>query len=260
MIEFRVAWLGGNVEFLESLAVGVKIIARSVGAIRDNEKSVAAVRGADRCRGYTIPFRIIPARGQVPENSVESPRTESCNVFHENASRSKVANGIGIATPESRPLAGDASAPAGEADVLARESPADDVRSFNGVPINRCNVTEARGVGESQRHDLAGIGVDFAICNGVATKGFEAKVNAPNAGEQTKNRRATQVLAPTNPSQYSSGTTTRHGCRDWRNTSTGTSPSGQSASACLSHCGMTSRSCIFTSRWCPCMEGPPSGS
>jgi hypothetical protein len=56
---------------------------RLADGVGHNENPVAAVRGATGDRRYAVPFRIIPARGQVAENDVEPPSKESCDVLHE---------------------------------------------------------------------------------------------------------------------------------------------------------------------------------
>jgi hypothetical protein len=42
-----------------------------------NEQPVANVRGTNGRSGNTVPTRIVPARGQVLENSVDPPNKES---------------------------------------------------------------------------------------------------------------------------------------------------------------------------------------
>jgi hypothetical protein len=56
-----------------SLAVGVG----------QQEESVSSVGRADIARSKSLPLRIEPERGKVPENSVQPPAKESCDVFNE---------------------------------------------------------------------------------------------------------------------------------------------------------------------------------
>jgi hypothetical protein len=49
---------------------------------------VTSVRGANGGSGYAIPLRVIPARGQVSENSPESSSKESCDVLHDDVAGS----------------------------------------------------------------------------------------------------------------------------------------------------------------------------
>jgi hypothetical protein len=53
-----------------------------------NEESVTEVRGTEGGSGYAIPFRVIPARGQVAEYAVKSPSKECCHVLHEDVAGS----------------------------------------------------------------------------------------------------------------------------------------------------------------------------
>src|SRR5690606_35077009 len=51
-------------------------------------QAVPPVRGADGTCGYAVPLRVIPARGQVPENSIEASATERGDVFHDDVAGS----------------------------------------------------------------------------------------------------------------------------------------------------------------------------
>src|SRR5690348_493109 len=44
---------------------------------------VASVRGAKGRSRYAVPLRVIPARGQVSENSAKPPSKESWDVLHD---------------------------------------------------------------------------------------------------------------------------------------------------------------------------------
>jgi hypothetical protein len=48
-----------------------------------NEDPIAAVGRADVACANTVPRCIVPERGQVAEDAVESSNTESCDVLHE---------------------------------------------------------------------------------------------------------------------------------------------------------------------------------
>ena len=58
----------------------VPMLARGVG---HNPDPVAIVEETNGGSWYAVPLRIIPERGQVPENSSESFIKESCDVLHE---------------------------------------------------------------------------------------------------------------------------------------------------------------------------------
>lgn len=139
------------------------------------------MRGADGCRWYAVPFRIEPARGQVPEYPVKSSRKESCDVLHKDASGSKVANGEGEVDPEAATASfNDAAPKAGEAEVLTGEASDDDVDgsvvTFERLPVHFGDVAKVDGVGESSGHDAARIGVDFAVGDEFAIQCLERDV------------------------------------------------------------------------------------
>ena len=60
-------------------------VERTVG---HNEDAITEMGRTEGCRWYAIPFRIIPARGQVAENSVKPPNKERCDVLHEDVAGS----------------------------------------------------------------------------------------------------------------------------------------------------------------------------
>jgi hypothetical protein len=70
-------------------------------------------------RSEHSPPRIIPHRGQIPENSVESSASKEGGVFHKDVPRSHLANDSRHVRPHSASLSVDSSALAGCADVLA---------------------------------------------------------------------------------------------------------------------------------------------
>jgi hypothetical protein len=87
--------------FLQASAVP-SFQSRVVGVgIREEPDAITAVMGADGCSRNAIPFRVIPARGQVREDDVEPAAPERRDVFHEDVARSKLANDAGELEPES---------------------------------------------------------------------------------------------------------------------------------------------------------------
>ena len=85
--------------------------------------SVSLVGSAGMVRSEHSPFRIVPHRGQVPENNVKSPRSEYWTVLHEHVSGSYLANDPRHVFPHPGSLPGDACAFPGCANVLAWEAP-----------------------------------------------------------------------------------------------------------------------------------------
>src|SRR4051812_18984912 len=100
-----------------------KPAAEGVGTVSgaDNEEPVTDVRGTNGSRRNAIPFRVIPARGQVPENSVEPPNKESCDVFHEDEARSYRANEPSELCPQAGSVPVDSDSLSRIGNVLTRE-------------------------------------------------------------------------------------------------------------------------------------------
>ena len=53
-----------------------------------NPDAVASVRGANGTSWYAVPFRVIPARGQVSKNTAQPSTKQRCDVLHEDEARS----------------------------------------------------------------------------------------------------------------------------------------------------------------------------
>ena len=64
-----------------------------------NPDPVASVRRTNGGSWYAVPFRIVPERGQVAENSLNSPSKQSCDVLHEDVAGSYLANNSGVLAP-----------------------------------------------------------------------------------------------------------------------------------------------------------------
>jgi len=90
--------------------------------VRQHPDSFTLVRCPGMDRSEHSPFRIVPHRGQVPENNVKSPRSEYWTVLHEHVSGSYLANDPRHVFPHPGSLPGDACAFPGCANVLAREA------------------------------------------------------------------------------------------------------------------------------------------
>src|SRR5690606_17891347 len=95
--------------------------------VRNDEDSITEVIGANGCRRNAIPFRIIPARGQVSEYDVQPSRKQRCDVFHEHVSGSKLANDPGKFSPQAGTFAFNSGSLSCIANVLAGEASADEI-------------------------------------------------------------------------------------------------------------------------------------
>jgi hypothetical protein len=93
--------------------------------VGQNPDPFSAVGRTGVNRPQHTPFRIVPHRGQVPENSSESPRSEHWGVFHEDETGSNLANDPSKFRPEAGAFSFDSGTLSCCADVLAGESPTD---------------------------------------------------------------------------------------------------------------------------------------
>jgi hypothetical protein len=135
------------------------------------------------------PFRIVPQRGQVPENNVKSPRSEYWAVLHERVAGSYLANDPRHVLPHSAPLSGNSCPLSGAADVLARKpsryhinnpAPRSSVKGLNVIP-NRERREKALILSGGKYSSGIGFPFDGADC--VPSEEFAAKYSATSACE-----------------------------------------------------------------------------
>jgi len=128
------------------------------------------MRSAEGRRGETVPFRVIPARGQASEylpeklsrpSSGRSHSKESCHVLHEDVAGSNVANDSEHLSPENSFRVPESLASAGHGDSLAGESSGDEVDGLgvggdvSDVVVNRDSWKPKLEEPSSERVDLA---------------------------------------------------------------------------------------------------------
>jgi hypothetical protein len=149
------------------------------------------MRGANVGSWYAMPLRVIPERGQVSKNASKPPaavsRKDCCDVLHDRVGRSNIPNESSILRPEAAPISLDSfSAPvdAGNADVLARESTADNV-AFDVAKGS--DIIEAGHVGPALLEDGTAVGLDLAEGDGAESPGaFEPEAESADAAEQVE--------------------------------------------------------------------------
>jgi hypothetical protein len=157
--------------FFESFAVGVG----------NDKHAVAAVSGANGGSRDAIPFRVIPARGQVPENSTHPPTKQSWNVLHDDVSGPNHANDPGVFAPQAGPCSVDSFSPSGDADVLAGEAAADAVNP----PLvgfgrrERFDIIVSRHVGPVLRQHAPTVGVNLHLPLAHQPGTLEAEIKSP---------------------------------------------------------------------------------
>lgn len=175
----------GTPDPLKSQAAGV--------GISGDPYTVSLVQTANGGRRYAIPFRIVPDRGQVSENSAKpsSPLAfkQTCDVLQEKELRSKLASKSNDVLPKASPRAFDASSPSCAADVLARKSAGDDIHS-NTVCCEvgggkSFNVIVAGDIGPIPGKNAPTERADFAEGDGFeAASSFKAKAKPSYTAEQ----------------------------------------------------------------------------
>jgi hypothetical protein len=138
---------------------------------------------------YAVPVRIIPDRGQVSENGSKPSTKQSCDVLHDEVSRSKLASQSGDFAPKAAARSFKACTGSSIADVLAGEPSADDIdgnsicaQSFAG---KGSHVVVAGDVRPVLGEDAAGELFDFTEGDGLETAcAFEAKAKPSNTGKE----------------------------------------------------------------------------
>jgi len=97
------------------------------------------VRGTNGGRGETIPLRIVPAGGQVPENVSHPSNKETWDILHEDVTGSYRANASGKFGPEPS-VVGRPQSSSSEGDGLAGEAPADEIDGLDLFPSDFTDV------------------------------------------------------------------------------------------------------------------------
>lgn len=181
---------------LPLLPLGRPPFARFATGVANNENSLANVRRPEVRRGQHSPFRIVPARGQVAENSSKAPSKQRCHVFHEDESRSNKANDPGELGPQSALFAANPFSLACITDVLARKAAAHQIdverRAASSPPLAAkkvANVAESGDVRPVLREDAPGIFVFLHLPDRAEAAGaFKPKLDATDAAEQGADR------------------------------------------------------------------------
>jgi hypothetical protein len=129
-----------------------------------------------------VPFRIVPERSEAPEDFVQSASAKGSDVFDDDVARADFFDEAVVFVPESTSFAGESCAVPCDANVLARESPADDVDCV--MDIFRCkglNVIKNRHVRPVFFEYLSAYGIDFAERNGLHSCALKAERKAAYA-------------------------------------------------------------------------------
>src|SRR6185437_16197534 len=166
----------------QSLAVGVG----------HQPKPVAQMGSVNGGSGNTVPLRIVPERGQVPENSLKSPSKQICCVFHDRVEGSKFANEARVLRPQATLLSVDPgpSMHFCPADVGTWKPPAHDIDpdSICGNPLGaKCShVIVDRHLRPMLRQHAPAEPIDFAKRDGLESGALQAERKGADAGEQVE--------------------------------------------------------------------------
>ena len=121
-------------------------LVQAVGVGSQDEEPVTEVRGADGCRGDTVPFRNPPARGQVCEYRAEAQGKVTWDVLAEEEPRVRFPDDAPDVRPEVARIA-DPATLAGDGEGLAWVSRSDEIhRSTPRATIEGGDVVPDRSL------------------------------------------------------------------------------------------------------------------
>jgi len=167
--------------------IGFASVAHGVGTHKP--EPVSFVRRSNVGSSQHCPSAVIPERGQVTEDSSESPSKEGWAVLHEDEPGSNVAHDARHVCPHAGSLTVDAGALSGHADVLAREAARNHVN--NAAPwssVKGANVIPNREGREkavilSGGKYACGVGFPFNGANGAPSEQVAAENSSTSARE-----------------------------------------------------------------------------
>mgnify|MGYP007003532378 CR=1 FL=1 len=114
-------------------------------AVSQDEESFSFVRSAHVGRSKTIPLRIEPEIGQIPENPVDASGNKGSDVLHKDETRLHLANDTCHFPPKPGFLSVDPCALSGQADVGARKPARDEIhRSTPRLAVEGSDVVPHR--------------------------------------------------------------------------------------------------------------------
>jgi hypothetical protein len=156
--------------------VGRPQLASGVG---HHKNPVAQVRGAKGSRRNTVPLRVVPARGQVPENSSDSPVIkQTWRVLHEHEAGSNLANQSDNFTPEAGAGPVNADLWTGAGHVLARKPACDaiNVESGKGFTGYGPHILKPRHIGPMLRQHAPAKRVNLDLCHARHSGTLQAEI------------------------------------------------------------------------------------
>lgn len=168
----------------------VSRIAVAVGVVTtEDEDAVPAVRGTDALSVHHLRPAGVACSFHVVDDPVSAVIAEATNVLNENPTRSELLDDAVVLEPKAAPLGGvvggsEAALPPCAADILARESAADDIDGGKVVFSDCSDIQEPLDLGPTRFAHLVAERVDLDSPNGADPRPFEAEVYSADAGEQ----------------------------------------------------------------------------
>jgi hypothetical protein len=165
---------------------------RGVGKRVDKPESVSLVRRPDIGSSQHCPPTVIPERGQIGEDSVESPNKDRWAVFHEDVAGSNVAHDAREMAPEAGPRALDARPAPCDADVLAGKAARNHVNtaaprsSVEGANVIPNREGREKAVILSGDKNACGVGLAFDGADGAPPEELSPKDSATSASEKSQ--------------------------------------------------------------------------
>ena len=163
-----------------------------VGQRSDDPDPLALVgRAGVNCSEHT-PLRIVPHRGQVPENDVETSPGEEGAVLHEDSSGLHFTDDPRHLGPQTGAGAGDACAVASRGNVLARESARHHVNtaspwsSVKGSHVIPDRERRDAPVVLASHENACGVGVALNGADGAPTEQVPAEDASTSAREKSQ--------------------------------------------------------------------------
>gem|GEM_PF-2477638 len=152
--------------------------------VRNDEDSITEVIGANGCRWNAIPFRIIPARGQVSEYNVQPSRKQRCDVLHDDEAWSKLANDPGKFSPQAGTFAFNSGSLSCIANVLAGEASADEIDRWEVVSSDLSHVSESDCIWPVSFKDLCRIVIHLYLPDCSHPCSLKPKLQAADTGKK----------------------------------------------------------------------------
>ena len=147
------------------------------------EHPISDMRSTNGCRRYAIPFRIVPAFGQLSEYSIHPPSKECCDVLQEQVSGSYLANQPQEVEEQSASLASDSFSFSGIGNILTGEPSRPQVRLRQLGRVQCGDVPPSRHVGPVLGEHLDAVVVNLDLADAGVTRPFESQIYATHARE-----------------------------------------------------------------------------